>query len=228
MTDILTKIKDEICTVHPISKSRKKSKESTVMEIYFTFGATYDNKPITAIGFLDGNEYSRSSTSTFYRLDEYINLEIVNELISYLLTEYPCISDFSLSSQSFSLSFSYPLEMETQEGISCDKIILEFNAHTKEFIPILNKYLSNILVKFTNELSQTSTFKYKYEEYCNNLKRDIINTLSSKEIEQIFKNLPVEIKREMLQNLSSQCFFKYYQEQTSKEDKLIKQLIKNR
>ena len=41
-------------------------------------------------------------------------------------------------------------------------------------------------------------------------------------------NLPVEIKREMLQNLSSQCFFKYYQEQTSKEDKLIKQLIKNR
>ncbi len=113
--------------------------------------------------------------------------------------------------------------MENQKGISCDKIILEFNAHTKEFIPILNKYLSNILVKFTNELSQTSTFQYKYEEYCNNLKRDIINTLSTKEIEQIFKNLPVEIKRKMLQNFSSQYFFKYYEESNI----LTKQLIKS-
>ena len=121
------------------------------MEIYFTFGATYDNKSITAIGFLDEDEYSRSSTSAFYRLDEYINLEIINELISYLITEYPYISDFSLFSQSFSLNFEYPFEMEGQEGISCDKIILEFNAHTKEFMPILSKYLSDILLKFTNE-----------------------------------------------------------------------------
>ncbi len=227
MTDILTKIKDEICTVHPISKSRKKSKESTVMEIYFTFGATYDDKPITAIGFLDGNEYSRSSTSTFYRLDEYINLEIVNALISYLLTEYPYISDFSLSSQSFSLSFEYSFEMGSQQGISCDKIILDFNAHNREFIPILNKYLSNILVKFTNELSQTSTFKCKYDEYCNNLQMNILDSLNEKEIEQMIKILPIEIKREMLKNLSSQCFFKYYQEQNLNEDTLIKQLIKN-
>ena len=227
--ETLNKLKQEICKSHPILNPRKNNeiKENSVMEIYFTFTATYDDKPITAIGFLDGNEYSRSSTSTFYRLDEYINLEIVNELISYLLTEYPCISDFSLSSQSFSLSFEYSFEMGSQQGISCDKIILDFNAYNREFIPILNKYLSNILVKFTNELSQTSTFKYKYEEYCNNLKRDIINNLSSKEIEQIFKNLSVEIKREMLKNISSQCFFKYYQEQNSNEDTLIKQLIKN-
>ena len=227
--EILNKIKDEICKNHPISNPRKNNeiKEVYVMEIYFTFGATYDDKPITAIGFLDGNEYSRSSTSTFYRLDEYINLEIVNELISYLLTEYPCISDFSLSSQSFSLSFEYSFEMGSQQGISYDKIILEFNAHTKEFIPILNKYLSNILVKFTNELSQTSTFQYKYAEYCNNLQINILDSLNEKEIEQMIRILPIEIKRGLLEKLPSQYFLQFYQEQYSqKETTALKQLIK--
>ena len=227
--EILNKIKDEICKNHPISNPRKNNeiKEVYVMEIYFTFGATYDDKPITAIGFLDGNEYSRSSTSTFYRLDEHINLEIVNELISYLLTEYPCINDFSLSSQSFSLSFSYPFEIKDQEGISCDKIILDFNAYNREFIPILNKYLSNILVKFTNELSQTSTFQYKYAEYCNNLQINILDSLNEKEIEQMIRILPIEIKRGLLEKLPSQYFLQFYQEQYSqKETTALKQLIK--
>lgn len=227
--EILDKIKHEIYGCHPILNPRKNSeiKEISVMEIYFTFGATYDNKPITAIGFLDGNEHSRSSTLTCYKLDEYINLEIVNELISYLITEYPYISDFSLFSQSFSLSFSYPLEMEEQEGICCDKIILDFKAHTKEFIPILNKYLSNILVQFTNKLSQTSTFQYKYAEYCNNLQSNILDSLNEKEIEQMIKLLPVEMKRDLLQKLPSQYFLQFYQEQYSQGEKaLSKQLIK--
>ena len=87
--------------------------------------------------------------------------------------------------------------MGSQQGISCDKIILDFNAHNREFIPILNKYLSNILVKFTNELSQTSTFKCKYDEYCNNLQMNILDSLNEKEIEQMIKILPIEIKREI-------------------------------
>ena len=228
--ETLNKLKQEICKSHPILNPRKNNeiKENSVMEIYFTFTATYDDKPITAIGFLDGNEYSRSSTSTFYRLDEYINLEIVNELISYLITEYPYINDFSLFPQSFSLSFGYPLEMQNKEGISCDKIILEFNVLTKEFMPILNKYLSNILVKFTNELSQTATFQHKYAEYCDNLQKNILDSLNEKEIEQMVRKLPIEMKRELLQKLPSQYFLQFYQEHYSQEEKTpSKQLIKN-
>lgn len=227
---ILDKIKHEIYRIHPILNPRKNNeiKGNSVMEIYFTFGATYDNKPITAIGFLDGDEHSRSSTPTYYQLDEYINIEMVDQLISYLIIEYPYISDFSLSSQSFSLNFEYPLEMKNQEGISCDKIILEFNAHTKEFTPILNQYLSNILVQFTNELSQTPTFQYKYAEYCNNLQISILDSLNEKEIEQMIKILPVEIKKGLLQNLPSQYFLQFYQEHSHQEEKVLsKQLIKN-
>ncbi len=227
MTDILTKIKEEIHTVQLSQSLEKKSEESTVMEIYFTFDATYDNKPITAIGFLTGNEHNRTSTSNSYELNEYINFSTINQLITYLLNEYPHINNFSVYPMNFSLEFNYPLEKKYQEGISCDKIILEFNILTNEFMPLLKQYLSNILIKFTNELSQTSTFKYKYEEYCNNLQMNILDSLNEKEIEQMIKILPIEIKREMLKNLSSQCFFKYYQEQNSNEDTLIKQLIKN-
>lgn len=224
--EILAKIKEEICRVHPVLNPRKNNKldEATVMEIYFTFGATYDNKPIMAIGFLDGNESSRSATSTFFELEQYINLEVINQLISYLITEYPQISDLSISPLSFSLDFEYFSEMKKQKGISCDKIILEFQVYDNEFRPILNQYLANILVSFTNELAQTQTYKYKYEEYCNNLKSNILASLSEKEVEQMIKLLPIEVKRELLQKLSSQYFIQFYQENCYDDKAKEKQL----
>ena len=209
--EILNKIKNEIYKIHPITNPRKNNEIKSVMEIYFTIGETYDNMPITTIKFLDGDEYSKSSTSTFYKLDEYINLEIVNKLISYLLVEYPYINDLSISSMSISLSFIYPFEMENEEGISCDKIILKFNTRSYEFIPILNNYLINILLTFTNELSQTQTFQDKYREYCDNLQKNILDSLNEKEIEQMVKILPIKIKRKLLNNLSSQYFLQFYQ-----------------
>ena len=162
--EIINKIKREIYRIHPILKPRKITEKgnTSVMEIYFNFSATYDNIPIMVIDFLDGNENYRSSTSVSYELDVYIDFEIVNELISYLITEYPYISDFSISSLSFSLDFEYPFEMSEQKGISCDKIILEFNVYDNEFIPLLNQYLSNILVSFTEELSRTKTFQPEF------------------------------------------------------------------
>lgn len=226
--EILDKIKYEICRVHPIINPRKsdETEENSVMQIYFTFGATYDNKPITSIGFLDGDEYSKTSTSTYYRLDEYIDLNIINQLISYLIIEYPYISDFSLLSKSFSISFEYDFEMKDKRGISCDKIVLEFNARTKEFIPILNQYLSYVLLHFTNELSQTTTFQRKYDEYCDNLKINIVDSLEEEQVEQMLKILPVEIKRELLKKIPSQSFLQFYQENYHQEEKtFIKQLI---
>lgn len=229
--EILEKIKYEICRSHPILNPRKNNeiKENSVMEIYFTFGATYDNKPITAIGFLDGDEYSRTSTSTDYDLNDYVDSKIINQLISSLLIEYPCINDLAVSSQSFSLSFKYPREMKEQKGISCDEIILEFNAYTSEFVPILNHYLSNILVQFTKELSQTSTFQHKYNEYCNNLQRNILDSLNEKEIEHLIKALPIEMKRELLGKIPSQYFLQIFKENLYQEDKdLSKQIIKKK
>lgn len=222
--EILNKIKNEIYRIHPVTNPRKNNEIKSVMEIYFTIGETINNS-FTTIKFLDGDEYSKSSTPTFYKLDEYINLEIVNKLIYYLLVEYPYINDLSISSMSFSLSFIYPFEMENEEGISCDKIILKFNTRSYEFIPILNNYLTNILLTFTNELSQTQTFQDKYSEYCNHLQKSILDSLSEKEIEQMIKILPIEIKRKLLKTLSSQYFLQFYQNYYNDETspkKLIK------
>ena len=224
--DVLESIKQEILIVHPIRNPRKYETDSySVMEIYFTFGATYDNKPISAIGFLDGNENSRSSTSNFYRLDEYIDFEIMNQLIAYLLTEYPTISDFSLDSTSFSLSFEYPFEREEQIGISCDKIILEFRAHSMEFTNILNEYLANIAKNFTEELSHTKTFQNKYGEYCDNLQRNIIDSLSEEEIDKLIQELPHNLKRYLLKNISCSDFLKIYAEHQNSADEIYKEQL---
>ena len=227
--EILDKIQYEICRVHPIKNPRSdfKTKASSVMEICFVFGLTYDNKPITSVGFLDGDENNRSSTSTFYRLNEHINPEIVTQLISLLMKEFPDISDFSFYSKSFSLDFQYPLEMENEQGISCDKIILEFRARDSECIQTLNNYLSKILSEFTHELSQTRTFQNKYNEYCNNLQKDIINSSSDDEIEQIIRRLPIKMKKSLLESVPSQYFLQFYYDfENQDENHYQKKMIK--
>ncbi len=226
--DLLESIKQEILRIHPLKKPRKYETDSySVMEIYITFGATYDNKPLTAIGFLDGNENSRSSTSNFYRLDEYVDFAVINQLIVYLLTEYSTISDFSLYSTSFSLSFEYPFENKEQEGISCDKIILEFNAHSREFTNILNEYLANIMKSFTEELSNTEIFQRKYSEYCDALQRNIINSLNDEKIDKLIQELPHNLKRYLLRNISSSDFLKFYAEhQNWDEEQMILKINK--
>lgn len=218
--EILEKVQHEIFRVHPIKKTRSSDKTctSSVMHIYFTFGVSYDNKPITAIGFLDGNENQRSSTSTSYRLNEHINPEIVIQLISFLAEEFPYMSDFSICSRSFCFDFQYPLEMENQEGISCDKIILEFRARDGECIQMLNNYLSRILSEFTDELSQTRTFQNKYNEYCNDLRKNIINSSNDEEIEQIIRRLPIEIKRKLLESVPNQYFLQFYYDLQNQDD----------
>lgn len=227
--EILNKIQQEIYRIHPVKKPRSSAEKcaSSVMHIYFKFGLTYDNNPITSIGFLDGNENQRSSTSTFYRLDEYINTEIVIQLIYFLIKEFPHISDFSVFSRSFSFDFQYPLEMENQEGISCDKIILELSTRDNECIQMLNNYLSNILSEFTNELSQTQTFQNKYNEYCNDLQKNIINSSNDEEIEQIIRRLPIGMKRELLKSVPSQSFLQFYYDCENQDEKHYQKKIVN-
>ncbi len=224
--EVLDKIKNEIYKIHPILNPRKNNEIKSIMEIYFTFQESYDNKKITTIGFLDGNEYSRISSSTTYKLDEYIDFKIVNQIISYLISNYTYISNFSINQTSFSLTFECPFEMRNQEGISCDKIILKLNARDKEFVSVLNQYLINILFQFTNELSQTQTFQYKYIEYCNSLQKKILNSLNDSEIEQMIQMLPIEKKRELLKKLQSQYFLQFYQENYYQDKELPKQLVK--
>ncbi len=226
-SEVLDKIKNEILKSYPILYPRKNNEIKSIMEIYFTFTITNDNTPVTTIGFLDGNEYSRVSTPITYKLDEYIDYEIVNQLISYLIINYPSISGFSIFPLSFSLNFEYPFEMENKEGISCNKIILKFNVRDKELIPILNQYLTNILVSFTKELSQTQTFQYKYNEYCNNLQRSILDSLTEEEIEEMIKMFPIEMKRELMKKIPNQYFLKFYYEHSHQNDSQSKQLIKN-
>ena len=226
--EVLDRIKNEILESHPILNPRENNEIKSIMEIYFNFSIAYDNTLITTIGFLDGNEYSRVSTSTTYKLEEHIDFEIVNQIISYLISNYTYISDFSINQTSFSLNFEYPFEMENQEGISCDKIILKLIARDKELIETLKQYLINILFQYKNELSQTQTFKYQYNEYCNNLQNNILDSLNEKEIEEMIKILPFEIKRKLMKKMPSQSFLQFYQEYYHQDKKeLSKQLLKN-
>ena len=86
-----------------------------------------------------------------------------------------------------------------------------------------------ILKQFTKELSQTPTFKYEYLEYCNNLQKNILNSLSDKQIELLLKKLPLDMKKELLLNMQSHEFLSFYQNYDQQEEKgLVKKLIKNK
>lgn len=209
--DIVEKIKEEICRLHPITTPRSDAENSkyTEMEIELAF-FNYEGVRQTGIYFLDGNDRGKSSTSNSYRLKEYIPFGGVKDLIDFLLLEYPILLDISYEHQSFSLRFSYPSEKEEEEGISCSQVILEFRTREKDLMPVVADYLSYIVSTYYKIVSKTPTFQKRYEEYLDSNKREAINGMSYEEITLFISKLTTREIKDMLKGLDSQAFFRVY------------------
>lgn len=209
--DFVEKIKEEICSLHPITMPRYDDENPSYkeMEIDLAF-FNHEGKHQTGIYFLDGNDRCKSSTSTSYRLKEYISFAGVKDLIDFLLSEYPILLNISFEYQSFSLRFSYRSENEEEEGISCNQVILEFRTRDKDLVPVIRDYLNYIVSTYYGLVSKTPTFQRRYEEYLDSNKRKIINAMSDEEIASFMEKLSPQDIKDMLVEMDNQYFFKIY------------------
>lgn len=210
--DFVTKIKEEICRLHPIQNPRENEDGSpyTEMEVVLRLAFDKDKKTTTCIYFLDGNDHGKSGTSTSYKLTEFVSFDCVKELIDFLLSEYPWMVNIYFEHQNFLIKFGYPAERELEEGITCSRIILEFNTKDKALMPVISEYLNYIVSTYYGLVSKTPTFQKRYEEYLDSNKRKIINAMSDEEIASFLEKLSPQDIKDMLVKMDNQYFFKIY------------------
>ncbi len=228
--ETLNIIKSTIYKMHPIKKPRVNiTKLYTIgapeMEVELYFFEDKNNILKTQVIFSDGNYYHKTSKS-YFTINNLINKEIVIDLINFLLEEFPIISNFNVDKNSLSLEFSFSSEKNMTKGISCRRLKLIFIS--RENTHIINDYLKCILDNYSDKLSSTPLFKERYEEYLNNNKKEMINTLNKEELKEIINLLSEEELKNLLQKLPhdtlNNAYNEYVKEGKPKQKRLKKEI----
>lgn len=207
------KIKNKILEMYPIRMPRLEEDkllkaDAPEMKIEFNFYKDKNNYK-TQVIFLDGDSRYLSSVYDF-TYNGLISYDVVNELISFVLCEYPYIIDFSSSSNFFEITFTYSLEKYNERGISARNIHLNFISRYE--IDIVKDYLKNIFSNFYEALSIVESIKEKYQIYLNEYKKDFFDSLDRNELIKIFSMLSNDSIRNFLYYLSNEEFINIYNE----------------
>lgn len=217
------KIKNKILEMYPVRMPRLEEDkllkvDAPEMGIEFNFYKDKNNYK-TQVMFLDGDSRHLSSVYDF-AYNGLISYDAVNELISFLLCEYPYIINFSSSSNSFEITFSYSLEKYNERGISARNIHLNFISRYE--IDIVKDYLKNIFSNFYEALSTVESIKEKYQIYLNEYKKDFFDSLERNELNKILNMLSNDNIRNILYYLSNEEFIKIHNELNTNHERRYK------
>ena len=228
---ILDEIKKIILKRHPIVDDRlnilypsSKDPRCPEMEIQFLF-YKIDNKNITQILFLDGTSSYKSNIPEQIEINDLISKNILCDLISYLLTDHNLFENIYKYNTSIELPLIVDGRDENLHGISCGKIILklDFNSHPDNEL-LMNEYLKVITTTFYEQLKRTNTFQKDLSNYCNNVKSEFINSLTTEELKQFINLLNNNDLCNLIYSMPNNRFIELYNKY-NKEEK-IKKLTK--
>ena len=95
---------------------------------------------------------------------EKISLNVLNNIIEFILSDHDHISSILKYNDTITLKFAVNLKDENMRGISCGDIELElnfrFHSNKKE---LSDYYLKGIINGFYDKLKNTETFKNEYK-----------------------------------------------------------------
>ena len=217
------KIKNKILEMYPIRMPRLEEDkllkaDAPEMKIEFNFYKDKNNYK-TQVIFLDGDSRYLSSVYDF-TYNGLISYDVVNELISFILCEYPYIIVFSSSSNYFEMTFTYSLENYIQRGISARNIHLSFKSRYE--LDIIKDYLKNIFSNFYEALSSVESIKEKYQIYLNEYKKDFFDSLDRNELIKILNMLSNDSIRNILYYLSNEEFINIHNELNTNHERRYK------
>lgn len=214
-TDFLDVVNETIYKVHPVQIPRmEQNMQGSIgmpeMELVLNFYQDDEFQNYTQLMFLDGTYNNKSSLHDNYVIMKAISNNIVGDIVTFLLAQFPIIKELSLGYQSFSLKFIVPIEKQNEKGISCYAITLTFEKRNSELKEIIGKYFKYIVENFYEQVSKTPKFQYEYQKFCDKTKQEIIDSLGDKEVQELIKLLPIYKIRNLLNQLSSEEFLKIY------------------
>ena len=218
--EILDNIKKIILNRHPIVDDRLDFLMSNSnMEINIKFY----NQPnvITDILFLDGTDNYKSSIQERIKINNLININTINEVIRFLISDHDIIRSINKSETEIKLQFVVNLCDDNLKGISCSTIELSLDFYGYDnYEEIINMYFKSIIKEFFNQLTHTEWYKEEYKKYFIKTKAQIINSLNEEDLQTIFGLLTNEDKCNILFNIPDDRFGEIYSELQIMRDKV--------
>lgn len=165
--DIIDKIKQEITTLHPIQNSKSDQKDYEIgihVNFYHYHRITHGN-PCTIINLTNGNNQFLGTLKEF-KVNQYLSLEKLKELITSLLIEFPIASNLSIKNWSIFFTLEIPFEKRKKEEKSCIGILLEFCAHDNLSMEVIMNDFKSIIMNLYPKMIKTPDFQKEYELFC--------------------------------------------------------------
>lgn len=218
--EILDNIKKIILSRHPIVDDRLDFLTgNSNMNINIDF---YSEPNVTTnIMFLDGTDNYSSSVPERIEINNLININTINEIIRFLISDHDIIRSINKSETEIRLQFVVNLCNDNLKGISCSTIGLSLNFYRyANHEEIINMYFKSIVKEFINQLTHTEWYKEEYKKYCIKTKAQIINSFNEEDLQTIFGLLTNEDRCNLLFNMPDDRFSEIYSELQTLNDKV--------
>lgn len=223
---ILNKIKRILLSRHPIVNDRldylfDKGEFDIGFNVYCDEGRMKTN-----IWFLDGKEYSRSSIQDTIVLSDKLSLNLLNSLITYILSDHEIISSLSTNYQTnIEMRFNVNIKDDTMKGISCRTIGLDINFYGKKNMSkYLEFYLKDIITVFFEKLKDTPFMKKEINKYVGRIKGQFLENCNEEDILELLSKLPVENLQKIIESLDANMFMELLQSETKDVDDNVKRI----
>jgi len=227
--EIIKAIQNIILSKHPIIENRIDilfNYPSPVMDIILNFYSDKNNDKFTQILFCDGNENMRCGISEQLFINDYISIDVLCNLIHYILSDHDHIKSISKENDLIKLVFGVDVKNENIKGISCGDINLQLDfKKLDEHNKVSDYYLREIVNCFYDQLKYTDSFRREYNEYCLLLKEKFVNSLTDRELYDFIEMLDSNDLHSLLLNMCNERFIELYDD-FKRKNTIGKHLIK--
>lgn len=210
--EVFDKFKKVIDELYPVKKPRMELVDGYIpsrnkdLKINFYFYRDQEDIIRMQMYFSKGN----NEMSKYFLISDKLSNDMIGKLISFLLKEFPYVMSVQTNLMGFEIESVIGLEHFDEEGISCSRVNLKFDTHPKlyrEFTEMFQNYLNYILSNYMEYMSMAPQIKESYKKYRANLKKDIINSLSREELENLIGLLTDEEFKDLLIGMNTKKFF---------------------
>lgn len=215
---IIEMVKKIILSHHPIVENRindlfGKSEFDISLNMY-----DCDGKKYSTICFIDGFEYARNSIYESIVLNGTFSIRLVNELISYILTDHDVIGEFWKNSETIDMKFRVNLNQDNLKGISCRTIGLSINFYgMASMSAYLDLYFKDIVSVFFDKLKDTPFMQRELEDYVTKIKEQFLDETSKEVILELLSKLSIEDLKRIIEDMDMSTFMHIMQSKETEE-----------
>ena len=202
----------------------------------------YKDNDVTNICLMDMTN-SFSKTTDRITINRLLSEDNIISLFEFIVSDHDYVKGISLQDSHYietfqqyeaSLEFYFGLNFGISKdvGMCLDEIALEINFYDKEDCHnFLYSYLYSIVHTFYDKVKDTNFVREYFDEYCEEIKTNFIESLSKEELYEFIKLLDMTDLIKIVYNIPNEIFIEKYNEfseSNKKELKKIKLPFKNK